>query len=64
MEKKLDKMILTNEQLKIENPFNEIINDGLTFRTFFDCKEDPRWNKFIAEKYWLNCRFHRVTHSV
>jgi len=39
-------------QLKIENPFSEIINDGLTFRVFFNCKDDPRWNKFIAEKFY------------
>jgi hypothetical protein len=42
----------TFRQLKVENPFNEIINDGLTFRVFFNCNKDPRWNKFIAEKYF------------
>lgn len=39
-------------QLKIENPFQEFITDGLQFKAFFNCKEDPRWEKFIKSKYF------------
>ena len=42
----------TFRQLKVENPFGQIINDGLIFDTFFNCKKDPRWNNFINEKYF------------
>lgn len=38
-------------QLEVEYPFQELNDYGLTFRQQFDCKEDPRWNKFINEKY-------------
>ena len=38
-------------QLKKENPFQEIITDGLRFKAFYQCKKDPRWTKFINEKY-------------
>lgn len=39
-------------QLEVEYPFQELNDYGLTFRQQFDCKEDPRWNKFINEKYF------------
>lgn len=38
-------------QLEVEYPFQELNDYGLTFTQQFDCKEDPRWNKFINEKY-------------
>lgn len=39
-------------QLKVEYPFQELDDYGLTYRFQFDCKEDPRWDKFINEKYF------------
>lgn len=39
-------------QLALENPFKEIITDGLRFEAFYKCKNDPRWEKFINEKYY------------
>lgn len=39
-------------QLEVEYPFQELNDYGLTFETFFNCKKDPRWNKFINEKYF------------
>lgn len=38
-------------QLEVEYPFEELNDYGLTFKQQFDCKEDPRWNDFINEKY-------------
>jgi len=38
-------------QLEVEYSFQELNDYGLTFRQQFYCKEDPRWNKFINEKY-------------
>lgn len=37
-------------QIKNEGSANEIINDGLTFDTEFNCKEDPRWEEFIKKQ--------------
>ena len=38
-------------QLEVEYPFQELNDYGLTYRQQFNCKKDPRWNKFINEKY-------------
>jgi hypothetical protein len=38
-------------QLEVEYPFQELNDYGLTYEQQFDCKKDPRWNKFINEKY-------------
>ena len=38
-------------QLEVQYPFQELNDYGLTFEQQFNCKEDPRWNKFINEKY-------------
>ena len=39
-------------QLSTQNPFQEIITDGLRFEAFYKCNQDPRWNKFIEDKYF------------
>ena len=38
-------------QLEVEYPFQELNDYGLTYRQQYNCKKDPRWNKFINEKY-------------
>jgi hypothetical protein len=38
-------------QLEVEYPFQELNDYGLTYRQQFNCNKDPRWNKFINEKY-------------
>ena len=39
-------------QLKAEYPFQELNDLGLTFKTFFNIKNDPRWKDFVNEKYY------------
>jgi len=39
-------------QLKAEYPFQELNDLGLTFKTFFNIKLDPRWKDFVNKKYY------------
>ena len=39
-------------QLKVEYPFQELNDYGLTFKTGFNLKKDPRWINFINKKYY------------